>query len=254
MLAENLTVWLKTICNKEVPDSVFKELNETFIPKEELQPIFVAPALPAAVNTKLYTAPKSISRIPKLINFTVLRAQRELCIAYKPLIEVLNFFYSEEHSFMIETIPQARSEFARLKLLISQSLAIVMSAALKLSISRKHALRPLLKSSSSGILRHQPTSEHVLGTSDLASLSEQASKEYRAMSGVFRPDTQYKSRLRTPIRYFNRNLHGIPYYNNQYRFYNKNQGYQGYQGKNQYPRKQRARPKNRHSRSGGNKQ
>ena len=139
-LAEDLIIWLKSICNKEVPDSVLKELNEAFIPKEDLQPLFIAPALPAAVNTKLYTAPKSLSRVPKLINYTVLRAQKELCISYKPMIEVLNFFYSEEFSFITETVPQARNELSRLKHLVSQSLAIVISAGLKLSYSRKKAL------------------------------------------------------------------------------------------------------------------
>ena len=213
--ASELVAWLQQICNKEVPFSVLKEVNEAFVPKEDLQPLFVAPALPQAVNRKLYTAPKSQSRVPKLVNSSLLRAQKELCVSYKPLIEVLNFFYSEAFVFLSDSVPELRAELARLKLLLSQGLAIVMSAGLKVSRARKHALRPLLKYPSSGILEQPPTSEHVLGSSDLASLSEKASKEYKALSGVFRQNSQYRSRFRTNLRY-SRNYRGYGFKYNQY--------------------------------------
>ena len=96
-LAPELVTWLNSVSDKEVPLSILKQLNETFVPNEELQPLFTAPALPLAISRLLYTAPKSLSRGPKIINSSLLRVQRELCIGYKPILEVLNFFYSEAY-------------------------------------------------------------------------------------------------------------------------------------------------------------
>ena len=96
-LAPELVTWLNSVSDKEVPLSILKQLNETFVPNEELQPIFTAPALPLAISRLLFTAPKSLSRGPKILNSSLLRVQRELCIGYKPILEVLNFFYSEAY-------------------------------------------------------------------------------------------------------------------------------------------------------------
>ena len=96
-LAPELVTWLNSVSDKEVPLSVLKQLNETFVPNEELQPLFTAPALPLAISRLLFTAPKSLSRGPKILNSSLLRVQRELCIGYKPILEVLNFFYSEAY-------------------------------------------------------------------------------------------------------------------------------------------------------------
>ena len=104
-LAPELMSWLKAVCSKEVPFTVVKQVNESFVPCEELQPYFVAPALPPAISRLLFTAPKSLSRVPKLVNGALLRVQKELCVAYKPLLEVLNFFYSEAFTFIVESIP-----------------------------------------------------------------------------------------------------------------------------------------------------
>ena len=94
-LAPELVTWLNSVSDKEVPLSILKQLNENFVPNEELQPLFTAPALPLAISRLLFTAPKSLSRGPKILNTSLLRVQRELCIGYKPILEVLNFFYSE---------------------------------------------------------------------------------------------------------------------------------------------------------------
>ena len=45
-LAPELTSWIKSSANKEVPYAILKQLNESFVPVEELQPLFTAPALP----------------------------------------------------------------------------------------------------------------------------------------------------------------------------------------------------------------
>ena len=96
-LAPELVTWLNSVSDKEVPLSILKQLNENFVPSEDLQPLFTAPALPLAISRLLFTAPKSLSRGPKILNSSLLRVQRELCIGYKPILEVLNFFYSEAY-------------------------------------------------------------------------------------------------------------------------------------------------------------
>ena len=203
-LAPELISWLESIKNKEVPFNVLKTINESFVPKEEIQPFFTAPALPQAISRLLFTAPKGISRGPKMLNTILLRVQKELCIAYKPLLEVLNFFYSDAYSFLIETVPDLKETLASHKLQLSQSLAIIVSSALKVSKARKHALRPLLRYSSSNLLQQQPTSQHVLGSDDLATLSDRATKEQKAIYGVFRQAAQNRARYRARFQPYQR--------------------------------------------------
>ena len=233
-LASELGKYLNSISDKEVPYSVLKSLNEAFIPQEEFQPFFTAPDLPMAISKLLYTAPKALSRGPKVLNSSLLRVQRELCIAYKPLLEILNFFYSESYTSLIEVLPQMKEIFTRQKLLLSQCLAIIISASLRVSKARKHALRPIIKFSSSGILQHQPTAKHVLGSSDLASLAEKASKENKALMGGFRQAGRSRGRYRAQFQPYNRN-YSRNFQSNTYtrRYQNQN----SYQGQGQYSRR-----------------
>ena len=206
-LAPELTSWLKSSANKEVPYAILKQLNESFVPVEELQPLFTAPALPTTISKLLYTAPKSVSRGPKILNSSLLRVQRELCIGYKPLLEVLNFFYSESCSSLIAIIPDLKDIFTRQKLLLSQCLATLLSASLRVSKARKTALRPIVRYRSSSILQHQPTSQHVLGSGDLAALADKANKENKALSGIFfRQAGRPRGRYRAQYQPYNRNF------------------------------------------------
>ena len=93
---------------------------------------------------------------------------------------------TESYKFLVDSVPDIREDLARQKSLLSQGLSTIISAGLKVSSARKYALRPLLKTTSTGILSNRPTAEHVLGSADLASISEQAQKENHALSGVFR--------------------------------------------------------------------
>ena len=93
----------------------------------------------------------------------------------------------------------------RQKLLLSQCLATMISASLRVSKARKNALRPIIKFSSSGILQHQPTAQHVLGSSDLASLADKANKENKALSGVFFRQTN-RGRFQAQYQPYNRSF------------------------------------------------
>ena len=72
VLALELGTWMKSVSNKQVPYSVLKQLNESFVPCEDLQPLFTAPALPLTISKLLYNAPKSLFRGPKFINNALL--------------------------------------------------------------------------------------------------------------------------------------------------------------------------------------
>ena len=248
-IAPELGTWMKSVTNKEVPFSVLKQINESLVPSEDLQPLFTAPALPLTISKLLYTAPKSLSRGPKFLNNSLLRVQRELCIGYKPIVEVLNFYYSESCTSLTAIIPDLKDIFARQKLLLSQGLATMISASLRVSKARKQALRPIVKYSSSGILQHQPTSQHVLGSGDLASLADKANKENRALSGVFfRQGSRIKLRYKAQYQPYNRNFR----YQYNRRFQGGQYGYQNYQNSNRrYPRT--TRPKKGLANSSANK-
>ena len=123
----------------------------------------------------------------------------------------------------------------RQKLLLSQCLATMISASLRVSKARKNALRPIIKYSSSGILHHQPTSQHVLGSPDLASLADKANKENRALSGVFfRQTSRGRGRFRSQYQPYNRSFRNSGFmYNRRFQgsqnSYNSNQNYRRFQ-------------------------
>ena len=251
-LAPELISWIESVKNKEVPYSILKSINEKFVPKEEIQPFFTAPALPQAISRLLFTAPKGLSRGPKILNTTLLRVQKELCVAYKPLLEVLNFFYSESYQFLIDSVPDLKEVLARFKLYLSQALAVLISAALKISKARKHALRPLLRYSSSNLLQQQPTSQHVLGSDDLASLSDKATKEHKAIYGVFRQAAQNRPRYRASFYPYQRYNRGSLRSNYNYNYRTQDQN--SYQGRSNYSRRSnRSQPKKGHTPSTSSK-
>ena len=100
-------------------------------------------------------------------------------------MELLSFYFSTEYYTLREFIPEIAPVFDQHKLYISESIAIIASASIKISRARKDALRPLFNTPS--VLRHDPTASSLLGGEELATLSEKASKEQSALKKVFRP-------------------------------------------------------------------
>ena len=64
-------------------------------------------------------------------------------------------------------------------MMLSQVIALLTSAGIKISRARKDSIRPIF--SVPAVLRQEPTASHVLGTDDLASLSEKTNKEQQAL-------------------------------------------------------------------------
>ena len=62
-------------------------------------------------------------------------------------------------------------------------LIYIFYAGIKISRARKDGIRPIF--SKPAVLRQEPTSSHVLGTDDLASLSEKTKKEQAALRRKF---------------------------------------------------------------------
>ena len=184
-LASQVTSWLASVNSKEVPAQVSKEIDQTYIPPVEHQPLFAPPQLPKAIHDKLQAAPKYISKVPKLVNEHLLKAQKELIIAQKPLAELLSFYYTEQFATIKDIIPEIAEILNAHKALLSQGIALTVSASLKISKARKDNLRPIFKLHS--VLRQDPTSTQVLGTDDLAGLAEKSTKEQKALNSCFRP-------------------------------------------------------------------
>ena len=212
--APAVMAWLKEVRSREVPPQVLKEVNDNMVPQVELQPLFTPPDLPQAISDRLKNAPQSISKVPKMVNDHLLRAQRELAVAYKPFIELLSFYFSSQFKTLKEFIPEISHILESHKMLLSQSLALVVSSGIKISKARKDALRPIFKSEAAAVLRHNPTAAQVLGSEDLAKLSEDASREKKAFSGVFRPT--YFSRARYKQGRGSFQFRGLQYQYNQY--------------------------------------
>ena len=120
--------------------------------------------------------------------------QRELVVAYKPIVELLSFYYSSEFQTLTMFVPDITYVFEQHKMLLSQSLALIVSSGLKISKARKESLRPLF--SVPGVLRQVPTATQVFGSEDLATLGEKTAKEQATFRKIFRPMFPRGSRFR----------------------------------------------------------
>ena len=76
--APEIFTWLAGIVDKEVPGASLKVINETFVPELKFQHLFAAPVLPQAITDRLAAAPKSMAKVPKMVNDTLIRA---VCIS-----------------------------------------------------------------------------------------------------------------------------------------------------------------------------
>ena len=94
--------------------------------------MFKAPVLPRAITDRLSAAPKSIAKVPKLVNDQLVRAQREILISAKPLMELLSFYYSPEFITLKEFVPEIAPVFSTHKMMLSQALALMASAGIKM--------------------------------------------------------------------------------------------------------------------------
>ena len=95
--APEIFAYLEDIANKEVPAAASKNINETFTPEIKYQHLFAAPVLPQAITDRLTSAPKGVSKVPKVVNDILIRA---VCIfnihipsLALPKIAFLMFFF-----------------------------------------------------------------------------------------------------------------------------------------------------------------
>ena len=82
-------------------------------------------------------------------------------------------------------------------------------AGIKMSKARKDTLRPIFKTSA--VLRGDPTASQVLGTDDLASLSEKTTKEQKALYSVFRPTYGARAKFKYPYSRGSKSFRGFKY-------------------------------------------
>ena len=89
--ATQVMAWFNSVRDKEVPPQVRKEIFESFIPAPDFQPLFAPAQLPKAIHDRLHSASKYLRKVPRLVNEHLSKAQKELVIANKPLVEMLSF-------------------------------------------------------------------------------------------------------------------------------------------------------------------
>ena len=128
---------------------------------------------------------QTLTKITFLMFLFFLPQQRELVVAYKPLIELLSFYYSSEFETLTMFVPDITYVFEQHKWLLSQALALIVSSGLKISKARKESLRPPF--AVPGVLRQVPTASQVFGSDDLATLGEKTAKEQATLRKLFRP-------------------------------------------------------------------
>ena len=109
--------------------------------------------------------------------------QKELIVAYSSEFQTLKTF-----------VPDITYVFDQHKMLLSQSLALMVSASLKISKARKESIRPLF--SVQGVLRQDPTATQVFGSEDLASLGEKTAKKQATFRKIFCPVYPSRSRFK----------------------------------------------------------
>ena len=97
-------------------------------------------------------------------------------------MELLAFHYSPELETLKEFVPEVAPVFDTHKMMLSQVLALLASAGIKISRARKDCIRPIF--ATPAVLRQDPTASHVLGTDDLAGLSDRTKKEQAALSST----------------------------------------------------------------------
>ena len=131
--------------------------------------------------------------------------QKELVIGYKPIIELLSFYYSAEFHTLTMYVPDVKYVFEQHKMLLSQVLALMVSAGIKMSKARKESLRPLF--AVPGVLRQVPTTSAVFGEEDLAAIGERTAKEQATLRKIFRPmypKAKFRGAARLRGRFYNR--------------------------------------------------
>ena len=88
-----------------------KDISESFIPQAKYQALFLAPPLPQPISDRLYSAPKHLTKVPKMVHDQLHRAQKEQIVAMKPAMEVLSFYFSVEFLTLQEFVPELAAVF-----------------------------------------------------------------------------------------------------------------------------------------------
>ena len=107
----DLLDWFESKNSRELSPASVKEINENFIPQPRYQHLFTAPPLPQPISERLASAPRYLTKVPKLVNDRLLGAQREIMVALKPMVEVLSFYFSTEFLTLREFVPEISAIF-----------------------------------------------------------------------------------------------------------------------------------------------
>ena len=150
------------LIDKPMPDDVLKDLNEEYVPDNDLQHFFEPPKMPH----RLY---KSISRMKSKCAIRTERAlyaaQTEAFITAKPLIAAL-----------LELKPLGK-QVSTARKLIAKGVHGLYSISLKISKARRENVRFLFKEALADVLYvYEPNHVSLYGGTDFASQVDKAAK------------------------------------------------------------------------------
>ena len=154
--------FIEDVIDNPLPEEVQKQLDDEFVPGEDLEKFFVAPKMPH----RLY---KAISRLTSKCAIKTERAlyasQTEAFILTKPLLASL-----------IELKPLGK-QVSNTRRMISKSIHGLYSISLKISKARRENIRFLFKDSLADVLYgYEPNHVSLFGGTDFASQVEKAAK------------------------------------------------------------------------------
>ena len=159
--------WFYKVADHELDDGQIDSLFDKFLPSPEIAPHFEPPKLPKPIWDRL--AKRNKEEVIK--QRSIFKSQKLLCGALMPLLSVLDSLDSKD--------PNQK--------LLASAIQVLCSANLKLSKTRRGAVRPLVKPELRSILCDQKVSHlHIFG-SDFDKCTETASKAHSSITKVLIP-------------------------------------------------------------------
>ena len=161
-VGQKIKKFIEDVIDVPLPEEVQKQLDDEFVPSEDLEKFFVAPKMPH----RLY---KAISRLTSKCSIKTERAlyasQTEAFVLTKPLLASL-----------IELKPLGK-QVSNTRRMISKSIHGIYSISLKISKARRENVRHLFKEQLADVLYgYEPNHVSLFGGTDFASQVEKAAK------------------------------------------------------------------------------
>ena len=169
-ISSSLSKFVKDSADKRLSEDALRQIDDSYIPDEALQPCYGAPKLPKTLYRRINRLKnKSAARTERALY----NSQMELLVSAKPLVAALAALRP-----LGAKVSQAREQ-------LSVSLGCIFSASLGISKARRENIRFLFKTSLADSLYDcEPTHTSLFGGTSFASQLDKASKEAKLDSSI----------------------------------------------------------------------